>query len=458
MLILAYCEINEGTIEGSLGDPDYSYFFVFRQFVKALEKTFSVIPVTGNVKELDLYYENCMTRGETCFCLFFSQPHKIPSTVSCPIIPVFAWEFDSLPRNMNNGIDSDWGWRLAKHGWAITHSNYSVDCVKKRIRNDFPVIAIPSPVWDEYRHYFDKTRRPLDQPFSLEFKGTLIDSAALGVDRLNPKPWKKALDEWMVSIIHRENNSVSIKGVIYLSIFNPSDGRKNWLDMLTAFCWEFRKTPDATLVLKLGHKDADTKFPFFLRELYKLSPFSCRVIIIHGYLADEFYSQLINQSDYAVNASHGEGQCLPLMEGMSAGKPAISPDHTAMRDYLRPENAFIVESSPEPTFWPLDPGHRLRALHYRINWKSLCTMFRESYTVIKQRPRVYEKMSLSAYQTMSSHCSRRETIRKFKGFITSRRRVYKLFDRNWRSRTFPASARLLMALRLVKRRLMKPKP
>src|ERR1035437_7476303 len=41
---------------------------------------------------------------------------------------------------------------------------------------------------------------------------------------------------------------LDIDGVVYTTVFNPYDGRKNWIDMLCTFCWAFRDIEDATLI------------------------------------------------------------------------------------------------------------------------------------------------------------------------------------------------------------------
>ena len=48
-----------------------------------------------------------------------------------------------------------------------------------------------------------------------------------------------------------QHQQVVVDGVVYVSVFNPLDGRKNWHHLITAFCWAFRDTSDATLVLKM---------------------------------------------------------------------------------------------------------------------------------------------------------------------------------------------------------------
>jgi glycosyltransferase involved in cell wall biosynthesis len=85
-----------------------------------------------------------------------------------------------------------------------------------------------------------------------------------------------------------------------------------------------------TLVFKLVHHDRDRSCAAVLLELRKLAPFHCRVVVIHGFLEDAIYDELILATTYAVNSSRGEGQCLPLMEFMAAGRPAVAPTHTAL--------------------------------------------------------------------------------------------------------------------------------
>ncbi|PNA31995.1 glycosyltransferase, partial [Pseudomonas sp. MPR-AND1A] len=78
------------------------------------------------------------------------------------------------------------------------------------------------------------------------------------------------------------------------------------------------------------------------------------VVVMHGYLDDPQYARLYEAASYYVNASRCEGLCLPLMEFMACGKPAIAPNHTAMKDYIDDSVAFIVRSSEELTIWPQD--------------------------------------------------------------------------------------------------------
>jgi len=195
-----------------------------------------------------------------------------------------------------------------------------------------------------------------------------------------------------------------VGGVVYTSMFDPADGRKNWHDLLTGFCWAFREVEDATLILKMVKgRTSDYRRDLFLL-LSRLAPFKCRVVTIDGYLEDAEYDALIAATTYYVNTSHCEGLCMPLMEFMSAGKPAIAPRHTAMADYVDEGAAFIVESSPEHNVWPGDPRFLFLTMRERIHWDSVVAAYERSYRVAKDDPRRYAEMGGNAVAIMSRYC------------------------------------------------------
>lgn len=181
-------------------------------------------------------------------------------------------------------------------------------------------------------------------------------------------------------------------GIVYTSVLNPADGRKNWLDIITAYCWAFRDNPDVTLVLKMIKGDSQSYRHELFITLAQLAPFKCRIVTLDGYLEDEDYAGLIEATTYYVNASNTEGLCLPLMEFMALGKPAIAPRHTAMADYIDPSAAFIVESSPEHNVWPNDPRQRFTTMRERIHWGTLVTAYEDSYRVALEDPARYRAM------------------------------------------------------------------
>ncbi|WP_157618220.1 glycosyltransferase [Rhodanobacter sp. 115] len=196
-----------------------------------------------------------------------------------------------------------------------------------------------------------------------------------------------------------------LKGVVYTSVLTPEVGRKNWEDLITAFCWTFRNTADATLLLKLTGADLTKSHHQLLMLLTKLSPFRCRVIALYGYIPDESYAALTEATTYYVNTSLCEGLCLPLIEFLGAGIPAIAPDNTAMADYIRDDLAFVVASYPGvPTVWPHGDYEINRTTCHQLDWQSLAETFRLSHEVARHDPARYRQMSRCASEAMRAYC------------------------------------------------------
>ncbi|EJM04871.1 MULTISPECIES: glycosyltransferase [unclassified Pseudomonas] len=197
---------------------------------------------------------------------------------------------------------------------------------------------------------------------------------------------------------------IDVSGVVYVSVFNPEDGRKNWHHLITAFCWAMRDVDDATLVLKITQNDLSSYYVHLITLLSQLSPFACRVVVMHGYLEEEEFARLYGAASFYVNASRCEGLCLPLMEFMSCARPVIAPNHTAMGDYIDERVAFIVKSSREPTIWPEDPRILYRTLRHRPDWGSLKTAYEDSYAMAKNHPEAYQAMAAAAAERMREYC------------------------------------------------------
>ena len=207
------------------------------------------------------------------------------------------------------------------------------------------------------------------------------------------------------------------KETLYTAILNPNDGRKNWEDIITAFVYALRDKPGATLLVKIANENLTMFFEDIFTFFMRLHPFECRVVFIHGYLTDEEYQQMILHSQFIVNASRGEGQCLPLMEFMSSGVPAIAPRNTAMLDYIDESNAFVVASSPELAYWPHDPRQVYRTYWHRINWQTLYQAFIDSEQCFSQSPGAYRKMCSAAVESLQGFCSMAMASDRLREFV-----------------------------------------
>ena len=361
MIILVHSETDAGTLAEKLGRAEYSYFFVLGFFRPVLERIGMVIPVADPAREVDRLYRQARAREEPCVFLSFAPPHRTVLNLACPTIPVFAWEFDSIPHeHWGSEPRHDWVAVLRRLGRAIVHSQATVEVIRKALGRDFPVVSIPAPVWDGFAPSSgtgSKTRdqgagRAVQAPArsqraTLSVRGTVIDTAAIDMASLRrDENW---VDRVQAERVRRGRvTPVTLDGVVYTSVFNPEDGRKNWTDMIGAFCRVFHGTVDATLVLKLTHHDGTWGMALMLKQLRRLMPFDCRIVLIHGFLPDVDYARLVEVTTYTVNTSHGEGQCLPLMEAMSAGKPAVAPEADA--EYA--SSAISTTQDPLPTGMP----------------------------------------------------------------------------------------------------------
>lgn len=290
----------------------------------------------------------------------------------------------------------------------------------------------------EQLHHFEPGAEPTDFDFEcrlqrpdnvIMFEGMLPERPSEGGD---PRALGLALHE--ISIRRREDEETQpeeaqpgsvlplrLDECVYVAIFNPKDGRKNWQDIVTAFCLAFRERSQAALILKMTHHDVSRYIDEVFLLFRKLAPFACRVVVLHGYLDGEAYRQLTSVADFIVSASAGEGQCLPLMEYMSAGVPAIAPRNTAMRDYIDADSAFIVESSAEPTYFPHDPRQVLGTLRQRISWQSLYDAFLRSFDIrMHDLPR-YSVMASAASRAQHEFCSRERLSPRLAQFLRQMR-------------------------------------
>ncbi len=201
---------------------------------------------------------------------------------------------------------------------------------------------------------------------------------------------------------------LKISGLVYTSVFNLSDRRKNVEDLLSAFLLAFQDRPDVTLVLKLATNPT--------REFHEVQLFRnihailgirhrCRVVVITDYLSDDEMVLLTQATTYYLNASRAEGACLPLQEALAAGRPALAPAHTAMADYMDDKVGFVLETHSEPTYWPHDPERRLETYWNRLVWSDLHDRLLESAALVQQDRSRYDEMARAAQARLKEMAS-----------------------------------------------------
>lgn len=151
MIFIIYSDTTAATLPNNLGLPEYSYYFVLREYQPVLEQLGKVIVVSDPATQVDPIFAECQARQEPCVFLSFSPPDKTLLNLKCPTVPVLAWEFCTLPNEVwNNDPRNDWRNNFGSVGWAITHSTFAVKVIKDAVGEDFPVVSIPAPVWDRF--------------------------------------------------------------------------------------------------------------------------------------------------------------------------------------------------------------------------------------------------------------------------------------------------------------------
>ncbi len=458
LLILIGSKISQDTIHSSLGKPEYSYYFLLKEFLPAFQAIGTVVEVRS-IAEVESLYDQHHATGRPVVFISVSPPQQTPLGLRCPTIPLFAWEFDSLPDAAWDGDPrNDWRYVFERVQGAIATSREAAALVAGQHRH-LPVLAAPAPIWERFGAGKIASARPAQGERRIPFSGVVIDSPLLGLcadglvrrpDAQAPEPaavveppkppsrWKQRLeigrilfDGWRrevfgtvetvassaPALVASPIRDVQVQGVVYTTVLNPADGRKNWIDLITAFCWAFRDTPDAVLLVKMTHHDLEHYRVVLMTLLSRLAPFSCRVVVLHGFLKDDQYQAMVAATDYYVNASSCEGLCLPLMEFLSAGKPALAPRHTAMADYLDERMAFVVEGALEPTCWPHDPTGMLVTHRHRLNWESLMQAFRRSHALATGEPQLYTQMSRAASRGMEAFSSLQVVAGALEAFI-----------------------------------------
>lgn len=462
---LLYSATNRDNLPDKLGHAEYSYFFVLEQFRKMLEKRTTVIVVTDPESEVDPIYDAMRRQGRACVFLPFCPPHLMPRKIRCPTVPVFAWEFDTIPDEpWDDDPSNDWRAALSRVGGAIIHSQYGARAVTSVIGAHFPIEWMPAPVWDNFAsaERCRAGRKPVAH--ELAVPGTLVDSYRPSTFAAAPSPPRRSLTWYLTATIRhalawyrdvvrdllpsagkafvsrlgaglrrfverrRESNrkaslpardavALKLDGYVFLTVLNPHDERKNWPDLVTAFCASLRDCADATLVLKFTNVDSLSAMNEVRSLLRKLPPFQCRVVAFDEFLDASQYRALVATSTFAVNSSLAEGQCLPLMEAMSCGVPVIAPQHTGMRDYVDDQVGFVVRSSYELCAWPHDTRQVFRARRYRIDWQSLAEAYHAGYRLAKDQPEQYHQLSEAAAARMQSYCSEARVFERLQGFV-----------------------------------------
>ncbi|HEY7312044.1 MAG TPA: glycosyltransferase [Gemmataceae bacterium] len=171
--------------------------------------------------------------------------------------------------------------------------------------------------------------------------------------------------------------------------------------MISGFLTALRDRLDATLVVKLAA--ADSLWIDGTLNYYRTAGLShrCKVVFITDYLSNDQMLALARASTYYLTTTRAEGCCLPLLNYLAAGRPRVTPCHTAIGDYFTPDMGFIIASAAERAFWPQDKRIRFKTTWNRIEWPSVIEQLRTSYDLASRDPAAYESLVTASHEPMS---------------------------------------------------------
>ncbi len=202
---------------------------------------------------------------------------------------------------------------------------------------------------------------------------------------------------------------LTIQGLVFSSIFNLGDRRKNHLDLLSAFLLAFKDREDATLVIKLATNPTREHHEIgLLRSMYQGLGIKhrCKLVVITDFLTDAQMADLMRVTTFYVNTSKAEGACLPLQQSLAGGRPSIAPDHTAMADFMDDRVGFVLGTHPEPTYWPHDPEMRIETSWNRLVWSDLHDRLLDAANLVDHDFAGYQARAMVARSRMLAYAGR----------------------------------------------------
>ncbi|HEY0980773.1 MULTISPECIES: glycosyltransferase [unclassified Schlesneria] len=444
---------NTGACKGlNLGIAGYSHDIVANLFIPLLSRWGEVYVIPDPRNNLEAAIQEMRNRNLEPVHVSILPFQDVCLTESAPNIVVPAWEFPDIPNEaFDDNPQNKWPDVAAQCKAVFVGGPFTFDALRNAgITVPMHIVPVPTPdPYFELREWApqqsvsmeipamvlpqdipatpEKVRRlPARQqtkppPTGLKRWGLAIEAGIRNVtrsvvgsslyeryercQRALKAGYHATLRPTKLSTLYRTSPEIELSGIVYTSIFNPLDGRKNWSDLLTGFLMALGDCKDATLVVKLAASRPDAAQGILDYYRDRNIPHRCKVIFITEFLTESQLHDLAAASTFYIQTTRAEGNCLPLMNYLAAARPAISPCHTAIADYFDDQVGFVVESHPEPAAFPHDPELRCRTTWARIVWPSLVKQIRASYRMAKSDPDAYRAMSTRARERMNGWAS-----------------------------------------------------
>ena len=452
-VFLLTCYMLGGPEGHNLGAPGYSHDFVARLFRPILERWGEVIEVRDAPRHLQESVDDCLRQGKQPIHFSVLPFQDVCLVKDAPNIVMPAWEYPDVPNESFDGNpQNDWPATADRCDLCLVSGPFTAAALR-RGGATVPIRIVPVPTPADYfslpmrtvaetrkvacRGYVfpqpgaadvvatgpasaaraERAGKAIEVAVRRAIKTTLGKTVYERLSRLTKglKPARRRQQAF--DLPYPRIEEIELSGVVFTSIFNPDDGRKNWLDLLTGYLSALADRADATLVVKLiARREKSVRKVIDAYHRCGISH-RCRIVFICDFLSDEQMLSLCRATTFYVQATRAEGNCLPLMNYLAAGRPGISPAHSSMGDYFGDRSGLVVESHPEPAAWPHDQRLRLRTSWGRIVWTSLRDQIQAGYRMATEQPESYRSLSATCRADMRAWASYQAVARRLEAAL-----------------------------------------
>ena len=266
--------------------------------------------------------------------------------VMVELVPAFEWNVEriSLPFNYNQRFQRMISQRVSANAPVIMHQKYDPGCevrnmAQKFIYTLFETDKIPSPWRDglmKAEHVF---------VFS-DWNKKMWVNDGFPTEKITALPFGVNCEEFDPATV-KPAQITNKKGYVFLANGDFTE-RKNFDLLIEAYCKEFQRHEDVTLILKCHYGGFVKPFKENVYQMVRdrakhWSERPPKILVFADKLSEDEVPKLYASAHCFVLPSRGEGLGLPYIEAMASGLPVIATGWGAQEDYIKNgENGILL--------------------------------------------------------------------------------------------------------------------